>query len=104
MKFVPNPLAAKLLGRTPEMQGFLKLKADAAVEVAKGLAPVESGDYKDGIESHTGTYDGSAAASIAGHDYKTLWIELGTSERSAEAVLRRSVEAVGVRTVAKEGE
>jgi hypothetical protein len=102
MKFVPNPLASKLLANTPEMGGFLKLKADAAVEVAQGLAPVESGDYKDGIKSHSGNYDGDAAASIAGHDYKTLWIELGTSERPAEAVLRRAVESVGIRIIAKD--
>jgi hypothetical protein len=96
MKYVPNPLATKLLGRTPEMAGFMKLKADAAVEVAQKLAPVESGDYKDGLEAHEGVYLGSAAASIAGHDYKTLWIELGTSERPAQAVMRRAVESVGV--------
>lgn len=104
MKFVPNPIATKLLGRTPEMAGFLKLKADAAVEVAKGIAPEESGDYKDGIEAHEGVYGDTVAASIAGHDYKTLWIELGTSQRAAQAVLRRSVESVGVRIVAKEDE
>jgi hypothetical protein len=102
MKFVPNPLGTKLLARTPEMQAFMKLKADAAVEVAKQLAPVESGDYKDGIQSHEGVYEGKAAASIAGHDYKTLWIELGTSEHAAEAILRRSVESVGVRIIAKD--
>lgn len=103
MKFVPNPLGSKLLARTPEMQGFMKLQADAAAEVARQIAPVQSGSYRDGIETHEGVFAGMAAASLAGHDYKTLWIELGTSQRSADAVLRRACEAVGIHLVAKAG-
>jgi hypothetical protein len=99
MKFVPNPESTKLFGRTPAMQAFLKVKAEAALQVAQDIAPEESGDYKEGLEVHEGTYGGMAAASLAGHDYKTLWIELGTSQRPAEAVLRRAVESVGVRLV-----
>ena len=49
-RFVPNRGAIAALMRIPEMGRGLKMVADGAADAARSRAPVEHGDYRDGIE------------------------------------------------------
>src|SRR4051812_7768685 len=99
MKFVPNPKARLEIQRSPAMAAFLKTHVEAAAEYARSIAPVESGDYRDGIEADVGVVGPLAEGRIIGNDWKTIWIEKGTSERAAHAVLRRAADSAGIKIV-----
>ena len=69
--------------------------ANAVAEVAKSIAPVESGEYKDGItvqRTKTG-------ARVFASDYKSTWIEFGVPSHNQPAhfVLRRAAESLGLK-------
>lgn len=39
------------VGTSPEMKDAIQSSVDAAAEIARRIAPVDTGDYRDGIDS-----------------------------------------------------
>lgn len=92
--FKPNPYIEAALEGSQAMLGVVEAKAEAGAEAARGIAPVLSGDYRDGIEAEAGFVGGLAVGRINGHDFKSHWVEFGTSSMAAQGVLRRALDSL----------
>lgn len=57
--------------------------AGQAVQYAKSLAPVDEGDYRDGIRIGR---RGNRGVVVEFSDYKSHWVEYGTEDMPASAV------------------
>jgi hypothetical protein len=93
--FVPDDEFA----RSTDMQDILYGKAEDAVEIAKSIAPVVTGAYRDSIHPERGAEGPVAVAYVVASDYKAIWIEFGTEDpvpTPAFAVLRRSIDGIGL--------
>lgn len=64
--------------RQPKVEALVDAAADRALARAKASAPVDSGDYRDGlhIEHHESRY--RRAARVVGSDEKTMLLESRT--------------------------
>lgn len=63
--------------------------AREAAEYARSIAPVDEGDYRDGIQvQHVGV----SGVGVAFTDYKSVWIEYGTVDTPEFGVAARTVE------------
>ena len=69
--------------------------AEKVAALARAIAPVSTGRYRDGIVAQK-TIGG---ARVLASDQKSTWIEFGIPSRNHEAhfVLRRAAEAVGLK-------
>ena len=76
--FTPNPRFFETVLRQPKVEQKVDDVARSAQSIAKANAPVDSGDYRDGIgvEHHDSRY--RRAARVVGTDEKTLLIESKT--------------------------
>lgn len=91
--FLPNPnFLDDLMGEDDSLDALVKV-AEPARDLAKGFAPVEEGDYRDGIEVRVV----DRTVYLSGTDYKSHWIEFGTVDTPAFSPLRRGVVAAGLR-------
>ena len=78
-RFVPNPGFESEIIRDPSMAESLLPLAEQAAAVAKGLAPVRLGHYRDSIEGVAGARDdGIVVGRVLSDDFKANWIEKGT--------------------------
>lgn len=75
----------------------MEAKAKTAVGPAQDIAPVKSGKYRDSIKTGRGVYRGRAVGRLIASDFKSGWIEFGTSKWPAHAVLRRACDAAGLK-------
>ncbi len=95
IQFIPNPAVGQEVAVTPEMAAALLGIAEVAVEVAKSVAPVATGAYRDSIHA-----EGEIGkATIIADDEKAKWIEFGTGEPGptpAFAPLRRGADVIGL--------
>lgn len=66
------------LGRSPEVERAVLGVAEAAAEVAKATAPVDSGDYKNGIRAELRRGRGRSVGRVESTDGKTMLIESRT--------------------------
>ena len=73
-----NPRYFESVLRQPQVEALVDTTGDRALGVAKATAPVDSGDYRDGlhIEHHESRY--RRAVRVVGEDDKTLIIESKT--------------------------
>lgn len=96
-RYIENPGIMDDISRLPKVVSAIKSKAEAAKTIAQAIAPVNTGDYKRGIEMDVAVNDrGYTMGRVIASDWKSLWIEFGTSKGfPAHAVLRRAVRAVG---------
>ena len=71
--------------------------AEKVAALAKAIAPVETGRYRDGIKAEKT----ELGARVIATDQKSTWIEFGIPSRNHEGqfVLRRAAEAVGLKFV-----
>lgn len=76
--FVPNPAFPAYLRRSPEMGAFLLFVAEAVAEEAKSIAPVRTGDYRDGIEATVLETGAGFIGRVNANNFKSWWIEVGT--------------------------
>lgn len=85
------------LTQTPEVLGAIGRKAIEAAQIATVIAPVNTGEYRDSIEASLSVNErGYSIGLVTASDWKSLWIEFGTSKGfPAYACLRRAVQAVG---------
>jgi hypothetical protein len=88
-RFVPNRNLDKELQATPEYRKALVETMEPAAKAAKAFAPVRTGDYRDSI-----TVD-PLTARLQASDWKSNWIEYGTSKWHAHAPVRRGARVVG---------
>ena len=89
--FIPDPDFAD----GEEARAACEAKAEEVVEVAREIAPIEEGDYRDGLRV-TSIDEGVWASAF---DYKSHWIEIGTGEpvpTPAYAPLRNGCDAAGL--------
>lgn len=74
----------------------LKEKVEEAEEIARGYAPVATGAYRDGIKADQVWAEGKWISRLNAYDFKSAWIEFGTSRMPAFAILRNAMEAAGL--------
>jgi len=91
--FKPNRNLERELAAEGDYQKGLAKGAQPAVDAAKQFAPVEEGDYRDGIE----VVIDDDAVRIDAKDWKSHFIEWGTVDTPIFAPLRRGVRAAGLR-------
>lgn len=94
-RFVPNPAFEGELLRSTILLNPLKDAAEDIAEHVKAVAPVEDGDYRDGIEGVAGMTSSGATGRVNANDWKSVFIEFGTSEHAFGAPMHRGVEAAG---------
>lgn len=76
-RFVANPgFAAQV---TRENVDEMREAARAAQQIARSTAPVDDGDYRDGIE----VIDEPDGATLVGRDWKSHWVEFGSRNNPA---------------------
>lgn len=82
-----NPRFFETVLRQPKVEAVVDQAAQRALAVAKATAPVDSGEYRDGlhIEHHDSRY--RRAARVVGGDDKTMLLE------SHHGILARAVKA-----------
>lgn len=71
-----------------EVTAVTEQKAREALAIAKASAPVDSGDYRDGLHTETVKVGDRTSAIVAGDDWKTLLVEsqTGNLARALRAV------------------
>jgi hypothetical protein len=92
-RFVPNPAFESQLKRADFLQDAMLEVAESIAENAVSVAPVEEGDYREGIEAVS---DGEGAV-VNANDWKSGFVEFGTTNNPAWAPLRRGCEIAGLR-------
>lgn len=91
--FIPNRgFARELKAERSYVEGMAAAAAPAA-QNARDIAPVDEGDYRDGIRV---TIDGDEVR-IDAMDWKSGFIEYGTEDTPVFAPLRRGAEAAGLK-------
>lgn len=95
-RFVPNPGFLAEFSRSKQLLDVLKGKADEAADNARAVAPVQFGDYQDGIEAVSGIEGGMAVGRVNANHFTSHWIEAGTSDTPTFAPLRKGAEATGL--------
>ena len=89
------------LGRSTEVRGALLESAEAIAKEGQRIAEAEayrSGDYMRGIgAAAVGLASGELSGQVQAKDWKSNWVEFGTVNTPARAVLRRAAEALGYR-------
>ena len=95
MKFVPNPAGIEALAATAAMEEAMREKAENVLKVAQGIAPVETGAYRDSLHVESGIDGGKAHATVGDDVRYGAYVEFGTSDTPAHATLRRALESGG---------
>lgn len=103
LKFFAARELNKKVAMMPTVGEAMLLKAEEAAEVAKKLAPVDTGAYRDGIEASAENIEGMRGARVKATDWKSALVEFGTALWPAHATLRRAAESVGLKVVARRG-
>lgn len=99
--FEPNPNIDEELKGLPALGASSMDVAEQIAEVARGLAPVSSGEYAAGIT----VQKTKSGARVFASDFKSAWLEFGVPSRGVPArfILRRAVEAAGYRFKKRSG-
>lgn len=88
----------------PGLIPALEERIDMARDIAWIIAPIESGAYKESIETSVGYNEkAQVVGRLLATDWKAGWIEFGTVGTLAHATLRRSMEAIGLKITASKG-
>jgi HK97 gp10 family phage protein len=91
--FKPNKNLENDLRKDIGYEEGLLAKAAEAADAAKTFAPVRTGAYRDGIKAQKV----GGKVYVSGTDWKSNFIEHGTSKMPPQAPLRRGVRAAGMR-------
>lgn len=84
-----------ILNNDPGVRAVLHIRAQAAALIAKGTAPVNTGDYKNSIKVR----EDLKGVSLVATDFKANWIEFGTVHTRAFATLRNAARKVATRLI-----
>ncbi len=91
-----NAGLAKDLQRSPELVKIVERAAEAAARNARAVAPVDEGDYRDGIEATVVDGPDGPVGRVNAHHWTSHWIEWGSAHNSVHAPLRRGARAAGL--------
>ncbi len=94
-RFVYNPTVERQIALSPEVGGVLHERAVEGAAIARSLAPVDEGDYRDGIEAVSGVEGDSQVGRVNANDWKSHLIEFGTIHAPTFAILAKSLDAIG---------
>jgi len=97
MTFIPNPALEAELEHSAEVKRALKEQADRGAVVAKAIAPVLTGAFRDSIHVEE---QGDGYAIVAdSHDNENepdaAYIEFGTSDTPAHHTLADALQSLG---------
>lgn len=95
VKILMVPGYQLILARNPAVRVELRARAETAARIAKGLAPVLTGAYRDSI----GVEEGALGPELVATDFKAGWIEFGTVKTRAFAPLRTAARKVATRLI-----
>lgn len=91
--FIPNPgFLDDWMAEGDTIDGLVAVMESAA-ELARDVAPVDEGDYRDSIK----VVAAGGAVFLMATDWKAAFIEWGTANNPVFAPLRRGVLGVGLR-------
>jgi hypothetical protein len=93
MRFVPNRNLNRELAAQLEYKHGLAELAQPIADNAREFAPVDEGDYRDSIEV---TIDGNEVR-VDAFDWKSNFLEFGTSDTPIFAPLAKGARAAGAR-------
>ena len=99
IRYIPNPVGIALLARTPLMAQAMKEKGEYVAEVAQAIAPRgegKGGHYADQITADAQVIEGKAGCRVNARKFTSGFIEFGTSDTPAFAILRTSADATGL--------
>lgn len=65
------------------------MMAREAASYARSIAPVDEGDYRNGIQVG---HRGASGVGVEFTDHKSAWIEFGTEDMEPHAVIARTAE------------
>lgn len=91
--FVPNPLFERELLASTVLDPPLADTADEIATKARGIAPVDTGTYRDSIQVITGHDGGEPSAAVYSDVEYAPFLEFGTSDTPTFAVFRRASES-----------
>jgi len=77
--------------------------AEQIAERAREMAPVDTGNYRDGIRAERSNKQTSGVWRVVATDQKSSWVEFGTFKDPGQFVLRQAAESLGFKFVKKRG-
>jgi len=88
----------KTLMRGNDVKAFIDERAQAALEIARATAPVETGMYRDSLNvtPATETADGNVSASLYSDSWYWHMVEFGTAHNPAHHVLEMAITSAGL--------
>lgn len=90
--FIPNPGFSEEFAREPDTVDGLLEQAEEARQLAYDLAPVDEGDYREGLRAVAA----GGEVFVIGTDYKSALIEYGSQNNPVFAPLRRGAQAANL--------
>lgn len=85
--FIPQADSDFALENDDEVIAYKVAVAKQGVDYAKSIAPVDDGDYRDGIRVGR---SGNTGVEIEFSDYKSHWVEFGTEDQEPNPVRART--------------
>lgn len=85
--FIPQADIDFALENDDEVIAYKVAVAKQGVDYAKSIAPVDDGDYRDGIRVGR---SGNTGVEIEFSDYKSHWVEFGTEDQEPNPVRART--------------
>lgn len=90
--FIPNPIGIAAVPMSPGVVVVTGEVAEGIATVARTIAPVLTGAYRDSISASVGIEGGHALAHVSAGTDHAQYVEFGTSDTPTFAPLRRAAE------------
>ena len=100
--FIISPTLMKDLHVFPEIQTSLEDVANRIAERARAMAPVVTGNYRDGIQVNKPN-SGSGVWRVYASDQKSSWVEFGNGKQPPQFIMRSACESLGFKMNASKG-
>ncbi|WP_322767680.1 hypothetical protein [Frankia sp. Cr1] len=69
----------RIVDRSPELEGALAAITEGGLGFARSVSPARHGGYVAGLSAGVRRAGGTPVGYVAGSDFKTIWVELGSS-------------------------
>lgn len=90
-RFVPNPAFPRLIAAGPQMVAGLHSLAEQKADIARSIAPVLTGAFRDSISAEGGVEGGKAVGRVLSDSPYWVYLEFGTSDTPTFATLRKAL-------------
>jgi len=96
VRFTPNRRGIAEIGRSPEMQAEMGRRAERIKGVAQGIAPVDTGLYRDTMTAFSGIGPtGKAYGCCQANTHYSVFLEFGTSKMAPFRTLGTALGVAG---------